>query len=895
MSIFDKLRDKSPFLTRAVRFFNSPLYPALFALVCVLSGVNGKAVYLPCIALLTLTSIVAGLFSSDLKVFLVPAFLIYYAIGMDVADNYFDTYGVTPTFDSRSLPFLLICLALLAATLIYRLLVSGAFKEMLQKRGICFWGILFVDIALLTNGFFGGAWHPINLAYGALSALVLTVGYCMFLSMFSHSENAPDFACHTLVALGAAVSLQLLILMLRLAAENNLIVNTESGTHFHRSMLALSWGLPTISGAVIATAIPAALYLAKKHRPAIFYYLSAVFFWLINIIISTRSAIIFGGIALLVGTVICCKHGKSKKALRATVLVLALLLLIAATVFGIVYSDKLGAMLEILLKHLRFHPTSEDESIFTVILGARAEIFARGIRDFLSAPIFGVGFMSGNDLITDVYYKMYHNIIIEFLGSMGIVGLFAFLIHLKQVLEIAIRRFSIDKLLLLFTEFLILSMSLVDNFFFYPNFTLLYTAFLAAAEIMLEEKRRERLENLNKPKTGEKPRVVFTFIEAGKGHIVPTRSVCNAFKAKYGDKVEVVESEFFTETKDPNMEKTEKLFTQTVKNQNRTPIVSMLCKIGNLLAGDTFALEVLLSKTISGRKTAPLAIRHIEDLNAHLVYTAHWATPYYINKMTSPRPYTVTFCPDVYSNGAFNVDCNEFLISSDVGARNVERTRMYAGGNITRIPFPSRPEITRLYAQDKSALRQALGLPTDTFTVSLSDGGYGMARLGNTVKSLLATSDTPITIVALCGTNDKLYHELCLLKEQSENPYVTLVPLGFTDKITEYIAASDLYAGKSGANSISEPASLGVPIIVTKCITYIERGIKNYYVRILKGAIYLPSAKRAAKKIIAFAKDQSLLTPYRQSLQNAPKSLYNAEASADLIWDRLVSLGYVTP
>jgi len=229
-----------------------------------------------------------------------------------------------------------------------------------------------------------------------------------------------------------------------------------------------------------------------------------------------------------------------------------------------------------------------------------------------------------------------------------------------------------------------------------------------------------------------------------------------------------------------------------------------------------------------------------------------------------------------------------------VGAKKVGRTRMYAGGNITRIPFPSRPEIAALRQKgQKETLRRKLGLDENTFTVSLSDGGYGMARLGNTVKHLLAIADTPITVIALCGTNDKLCHELCLLKEKSENPFVTLIPLGFTDRITEYIAASDLYVGKSGANSISEPASLGVPIIVTKCITYIERGIKNYYVRDLKGAIYLPSAGRAAKKIAAFAKEPELLTPYRQNLQNTPKELYNAEASADLIWDRLVSLGYV--
>ncbi len=894
MDIFNKIRERSPILSRIVKFFNTPLYPALFAAVCIVSGTNGQAVYLPCIAILTAIAVFAGLFSKDLKVFIVPAFLIYYAIGMDVADDYYTHYDVIPTFHKSSLFPLILCLALLAITLIYKLIASKAFKEILQKRGLCFWGIVFIDIALLTNGFFSGKWMPENLLYGALSALVLTLGYGIFLSIFTHSENAASYACHTLLQAGFTVSAQVLITVARLYRENNLILTRDGHKVLNRFMLSLSWGVPTIIGAVIALAIPAAFYLARKHRFSLFYYLSAPFFWLMTVVINTRSAIIFGGIALIAGMIFCCANGKNKKMLRIATIILIILLI--ATCIGIFLHlpENSEGLLQKVFHFLRFDFDTEEEGWLSSLLGSRADIWQRGIEDFLQAPIFGVGFMSGNDLITDVYYKMYHNIVIEFLGSMGIVGLFAFFIHLKQKLEIIVRCFSLDKLLLLLVPILILCMSLVDNFFFYPNFALLYTAFLAAAEIVLEQKRLQRLANLNKPAKDERPRVVFAFIEAGKGHIVPTRTVCDAFKAKYGDKVEVVESAFFTETGNPDMEKTEKLFTQTVKNQNRTPIVSILCKLGNLIAGDCFALEVLLSRTVSGRKTAPLAIRHIEDMNAHFVYTAHWAIPYYVNKMSKPHPYTVCFCPDVYSNGAFNVDCNEFLISSKVGAKQAERIRMYAGGHITHIPFPSRPEIAALRNKiQKTELRRALGLDEDAFTVSLSDGGYGMARLGNTVRHLLKIADTPLTVIALCGTNNDLYQKLCLLKKQNTNPNVTLVPLTFTDKITQYLAASDLYAGKSGANSISEPASLGIPTIVTKCITYIERGIKNYYVRDLKGAIYLPSAKRAARKITVFAKNPHLLEPYRQNLAKAPQELYNADASADLIWSRLCELGYV--
>jgi UDP-N-acetylglucosamine:LPS N-acetylglucosamine transferase len=147
-----------------------------------------------------------------------------------------------------------------------------------------------------------------------------------------------------------------------------------------------------------------------------------------------------------------------------------------------------------------------------------------------------------------------------------------------------------------------------------------------------------------------------------------------------------------------------------------------------------------------------------------------------------------------------------------------------------------------------------------------------------------------MTIVALCGLNEKLRVELDELSKNTPE-HIDLVVLGFTNRITEYLAASDIYAGKSGANSIAEPASLGVPIIVTKCATYIETGIKNYYVKNLRGAMYIPSARRASKKICELAKDRQKLEFYRQNLLNTPSALYDAEASADLIWQRVCELG----
>jgi UDP-N-acetylglucosamine:LPS N-acetylglucosamine transferase len=418
---------------------------------------------------------------------------------------------------------------------------------------------------------------------------------------------------------------------------------------------------------------------------------------------------------------------------------------------------------------------------------------------------------------------------------------------------------------------------------------ILYCLLAGLAELELEGKRLAIINNLKKPSADRRARVLFPFIEAGKGHIIPERAVCEIFKKKYGDKVEVIESKFYTETNDPHLESTEKLFAKGVQTQNKKRILSLLCRLGNFLAGDVFAQYVLMAMTISGRKSKHPAAKHLLSLDADLIFTTHWSIPFYLNHIIdkkTPHPYTVMFCPDVYSNGMFNMDCNRFLMPMKKGHDKIARFRMYAGGNTEVVSFPLREEI---YAQEgrRGELRRLYGIEDDAFVVTLCDGGYGMANLEDTVRELLKAKEK-MTLIALCGTNQELYGRM---QKISTPQNIRLLPVPFTDRVLEYLALSDLFVGKSGANSMAEPAFLGVPIIITRCATYIERHIKDYYVHTLKGAMYIPSPKLAARKIIELAKEPQKLDKYKSGLADFRRSC-GAEAIADMLYEALTELGY---
>ena len=102
----------------------------------------------------------------------------------------------------------------------------------------------------------------------------------------------------------------------------------------------------------------------------------------------------------------------------------------------------------------------------------------------------------------------------------------------------------------------------------------------------------------------------------------------------------------------------------------------------------------------------------------------------------------------------------------------------------------------------------------------------------------------------------------------------------------ELVCMSDVFVGKSGANSMAEPTFFGMPIIITKCITPIESGIKKYYTRTVGNAMYIPDPKKAAQKLIELASDRTAMEKYIANAETRAGE-YGAERIADMIYERI--------
>ena len=108
--------------------------------------------------------------------------------------------------------------------------------------------------------------------------------------------------------------------------------------------------------------------------------------------------------------------------------------------------------------------------------------------------------------------------------------------------------------------------------------------------------------------------------------------------------------------------------------------------------------------------------------------------------------------------------------------------------------------------------REEMGFSEGDFAVTLLFGGKGSPEMAPLAERLLA-ADPSFRVVAICGENPGLSERLAPLEAQAGG---RLVRLGFTDRVAEILAGSDLLVTKPGPGSLSEAFHQRVPVVVMR-------------------------------------------------------------------------------
>lgn len=381
---------------------------------------------------------------------------------------------------------------------------------------------------------------------------------------------------------------------------------------------------------------------------------------------------------------------------------------------------------------------------------------------------------------------------------------------------------------------------------------------------------------------GKKLRVLFPFVEAGLGHIMPLQAIADAFEKKYGNRYEVVRVSFFQDSDNAQMKKTEQYFIDTVKRQNKNNKIGDMMFFALGFFGSRLSMWYLMEKQF--RKSFRSALDYMTELKPDLVVNTHFSTLYYACETVERGMLDckiVNYCPDPVVGKQWDNRCDIMGLSSEAGKKKAIKSKRFLRSQMAVIPFLIREKVSTM-TEGRLHYRRLMGLDEDKFTVLLADGAYGAGKLKETVHRLLK-SDRPMSIVAVCGRNEKLYQEFLALTPPA---HISFYPFGFTDKMLELSAACDLFVGKAGASNLAEPAYFGAPQIITFRATPIERWIAEHYTEFVKSAVLEENIKKVVALVESFIDDPAAMQPYVDACESQHR--YDGpEVFADIINDLL--------
>jgi UDP-N-acetylglucosamine:LPS N-acetylglucosamine transferase len=112
-----------------------------------------------------------------------------------------------------------------------------------------------------------------------------------------------------------------------------------------------------------------------------------------------------------------------------------------------------------------------------------------------------------------------------------------------------------------------------------------------------------------------------------------------------------------------------------------------------------------------------------------------------------------------------------------------------------------------LAARSRADARKSLGLPAEGKVIAVSGGGWGVGDLLGGTEAALEIPDA--IVLCLCGRNDKLRERA--INRFGEQPRLRV--MGFTDRMSDVLAASDALVHSSGGLTILEAIIRGCPVI----------------------------------------------------------------------------------
>jgi len=167
----------------------------------------------------------------------------------------------------------------------------------------------------------------------------------------------------------------------------------------------------------------------------------------------------------------------------------------------------------------------------------------------------------------------------------------------------------------------------------------------------------------------------------------------------------------------------------------------------------------------------------------------------------------------------------------------------------------------------RERVRAELGLGATDFGVCLLFGGKGSPEMAPLAERLLQ-QHAGLRVIAVCGDNPPLYESLGATAARSAG---RLSRFGFTDRVAELLAASDLLVTKPGPGSLAEAFHQRVPVVVTRNIHTIPQERFNTELVARRGVgVVVASWRDIPGEVVRLAREPERRAAMRANLAALP-------------------------
>jgi processive 1,2-diacylglycerol beta-glucosyltransferase len=206
------------------------------------------------------------------------------------------------------------------------------------------------------------------------------------------------------------------------------------------------------------------------------------------------------------------------------------------------------------------------------------------------------------------------------------------------------------------------------------------------------------------------------------------------------------------------------------------------------------------------KRLVPVVEASLDDYGANLLISAFPTGASTAAKLARRRRdlRTAVLCTDACLHRLWVwPETDLFLVTSDVAAASVQR--YLPGARIALVPPPVREEFYSVGSQ--TSARRELGVPAGEPCVLVMGGGWGLGPLAAVTGALAGEG---VHVLAVAGRNGRLE---ALLNEMSCTS-AFIHPYGFTDRVPQLMAASDLVVTTPGATTCSEARIVGRGLVL---------------------------------------------------------------------------------